>query len=557
MRVPSHAHRVAAPSLHVLVEGGVGEACGGGGVTICGETNLRDAGPQGGRQAHRARLATRVEHRAGQLEGAGLPACVPYGYDLGVGSWIVVARDTVHAVEHPSVRGHEHRSERPTAGSDVRDGKCYGAVKHRVGAGRFFHCDRVQPQAGGPGDKLGRVTPRTAFHLSGTALAVLLFVAHFSNDFFSGALSALLPTFQQRFGAGELTLAMLVATLSFSSSVLQPFFGAVADRLGRRVVAAGGVILSSAVLSSMAVAPSPLLLLPLLFFGGLGSAAFHPAGTSLARSAAKQKGGLALGVFSAGGTAGMSLGPLVIGLFIMQGWLPFAPLLMVPGVLFGLLIFLLVPPQPRDEHARASKIFDIELFKGPVGRLCLAGILRSMAWTSIINGAPLWLVNSRGLSPTDPVVFWTITTFTLSGAVGGIVAGLVEPRFTRTQLVTGTMLLATAPLFLMLMSQPGSVVYFALVAASGVLVNGGLPIMVVSAQDMAPHAVATASGMMMGLTWGTAGVLYLGVGALQEAIGMDLAMAISILPLLPGALIAHRVLTARATSVSAVPTNAP
>ncbi len=401
------------------------------------------------------------------------------------------------------------------------------------------------------------MTSRSAFHLSGTALAVLLFVAHFSNDFFSGTLSALLPTFQQRFAVGEFTLALFVATLSFSSSVLQPLFGAVADRLGRRVVAAGGVMLSSAVLSSMAIAPSPWLLLPLLLFGGLGSAAFHPAGTSLARSAAKRKGGLALGVFSAGGTAGMSFGPLVIGLFIMQGWLHLTPLLMVPGVLFGLLIYLLVPPQPRDEHARASKVFDIDLFRGPVGRLCLAGILRSMAWTAIINGAPLWLVNTRGLSATDPVVFWTITTFTLSGAVGGILAGLLEHRFSKTQLVTGTMLLALAPLFLMLVSVPGSVVYFALIAASGILINGGLPIMVVAAQDLAPHAVATASGMMMGLTWGTAGVLYLGVGALQQTIGLQAAMVVSILPLLPGALIAYRVLAPSTSSVVAAPKNVP
>ena len=135
--------------------------------------------------------------------------------------------------------------------------------------------------------------------VTGTSLAALLFLAHFCNDFFSGTLSALLPTFQVRFAAGELTLALFVATLSFSSSVLQPLFGAVADRLGRRVVAAGGVVLSSAVLSSMAVMPSPWLLAPLLLLGGLGSAAFHPAATSLARAAARRKGGLALGVFSA------------------------------------------------------------------------------------------------------------------------------------------------------------------------------------------------------------------------------------------------------------------
>jgi FSR family fosmidomycin resistance protein-like MFS transporter len=74
---------------------------------------------------------------------------------------------------------------------------------------------------------------------------------------------------------------------------------------------------------------------------------------------------------------------------------------------------------------------------------------------------------------------------------------------------------------------------------------------------MAPHAIATVSGMMMGLTWGTAGVLYLGVGAVQGAIGMNAAMAISVLPLLPGALIAYRVLGSRTTALAATPTNAP
>src|SRR5690606_26490822 len=133
-------------------------------------------------------------------------------------------------------------------------------------------------------------------------------------------------------------------------------------------------------------------------------------------------------------------------------------------------------------------------------------------------------------------VFWTITIFTVAGSIGGILAGLVERRFSRHALVTGTMLLAVAPLLLMLVVPPGSVTYFAMVALSGLLVNGGLPIMVMSAQDLAPHAVATASGMLMGLTWGTAGVLYLGFGALQGAIGMNAAMFLSIIPLLPGAL---------------------
>src|SRR5690625_3463740 len=90
---------------------------------------------------------------------------------------------------------------------------------------------------------------------TGLALSTLLFVAHATNDAFSSMLSALLPALQLRFGASETLLALLVATYSFSSSVMQPVFGALADRLGRRVTAATGVITSSAVLSLMALAP--------------------------------------------------------------------------------------------------------------------------------------------------------------------------------------------------------------------------------------------------------------------------------------------------------------
>lgn len=402
--------------------------------------------------------------------------------------------------------------------------------------------EALAPEAPTVSDTAHRGRHRRPALIGGTAVASLLFAAHFFNDLFSGTLAALLPTLQVRFGATETLLALFVASLSFSSSVLQPLFGAVADRLGRRLVAAGGVIVSSGFLSLIPVMPSPLMLVPLLLVGGLGSAAFHPAATALARQVARGKGGLALGIFSAGGTIGMAFGPLVIGLLIINGWLDFSPLLMVPGAVLGTLIYLLLPPQTRYKGARAARIFDIELFKGPVGQLCLAGILRSMAWTAVLNGAPLWLVSTKGLSATDPVVFWTITAFTASGAVGGIISGMVEARFSRQTLVTGTMLLALVPLAGLMLTQPGSILYFVSVVASGMLANGGLPIMVATAQDAAPHAVSTASGMMMGLTWGTAGVLYLGVGALQETIGMQAAMWISIIPLIPGALIVYRVL---------------
>jgi MFS transporter, FSR family, fosmidomycin resistance protein len=382
-----------------------------------------------------------------------------------------------------------------------------------------------------------RVTAGTALGLS-----ALLVVVHATNDAFSGMLSALLPTLQVRFTLSETALALFVATLSFSTSVTQPVFGVLADRWGRRRLAALGVMTSSSLLSLMAVAPTPWLLLVILLVGGLGSAAFHPAATGLARSIGGSRKGLVMSVFSAGGTVGVAVGPLVIGWLLMTGNLSLSPLLMIPGVLGGLALLAFVPAQPRPQGSAWPPLLDLSLLRGPVGVLAASGILRAISFVTFMNAMPLYLVARHGVAAESPVLFWTLTLFSTSAAVGGIVAGALERRLPRSLLVVASMLASLVPFGLLFVLAPGTGAYYLSVAAAGALVNAGLPLMVVAAQDLAPHAMGTASGLLMGFTWGTAGLLYVGIGALQEAAGLAPAMALAFLALVPAALLALRVI---------------
>jgi len=378
--------------------------------------------------------------------------------------------------------------------------------------------------------------------LTGTGLSGLLILVHATNDAFTSMLAALLPTLQSRFGLSEATLAFLVATLSFSSSVLQPFFGALADRLGRRLVGALGVVLSSSLLSLMGVVPDAWLLFLLLLLGGLGSAAFHPAATSMARSAGGENKALVVSLFSAGGTVGLALGPAII-LFVARNFgLEYSPLLMIPGVVLGVAMYLFTPPQERSRGAERPKLFDAALFRGPVGVLCASGVLRSVAYVTFTNAVPLWLVTTQGVARDSAVISNSLLAFSLAAGAGGILAGALGRRMSPQLLITGTMLLALPVLYGVLAVPVGSPLYYLLVVLAGALVNAGLPLMIVSAQDLAPHAVGTASGMLMGFTWGTAGVLYILVGWVQELIGLTAAMQLSYLTLIPGAALAFWVL---------------
>jgi MFS transporter, FSR family, fosmidomycin resistance protein len=133
------------------------------------------------------------------------------------------------------------------------------------------------------------------------------------------------------------------------------------------------------------------------------------------------------------------------------------------------------------------------------------------------------------------VLFSTLTLFSLGGrrrrrSWPGRWSGARRAQL----LIVSSMLASLVPFGLLFVVPPGTPGYFAAVAAAGALVNGGLPLMIVAAQDLAPHAVGAASGLLMGFTWGTAGLLYVGIGALQEVLGVLPAMALSYATAGPG-----------------------
>lgn len=377
--------------------------------------------------------------------------------------------------------------------------------------------------------------------LTGAHLAILLTLAHATNDAFANVLPVFLPMLQVRFGLGEATLAGFVALISISSNVLQAFAGVLADRWGRRRAAALGLILGSVLMSFLAVVPTVWILFLVLAFGGLGSAIFHPAAASMARAAGRRKG-LAMGLFTAGGPLGTALMPIVVLLVIREFGPGYVPLLAAVGVALGALLFLLAPVQSRATRTERGRIFDPALFAGPVGLLATAGILRAIAFISFTNAMPLYLVNVRGYAADAGAIGWTLACYSVAASLGVLASGALEGRLGRIRLVVGTMLVAIPLLLATLAAPAGSPVFYLLVALAGMFTNASIPLLVVSAQDLAPNAVATASGMLMGFTWGVAGVLYVGFGALQELVGIVPALTASFLFPAPAALLAFYVL---------------
>jgi MFS transporter, FSR family, fosmidomycin resistance protein len=376
----------------------------------------------------------------------------------------------------------------------------------------------------------------------GTALAVFLAFVHTVNDAITAILGALLPTLQARFDASPTLLALMVATFWIASSLTQPIFGALAEDVGLRLLAALGVVFASLFLSLVGVAPALYLVFILLVIGGLGSAALHPVGVTIAGGPTVRNRALGVGFFATGGMIGFALGPLLILYVVSRFGTGGTPWLMVPGLLLGAAVYFLLPIWEPHGRRPLRALFDWNLLRGPLGLLALGGSFAAVAFVTFTSSVPLWLVREHGYETDAALIGWTLALFALGAGIGALLGGFLAPRLGRPLTIVGSLLLAAVPFAGVVVLEPGSIAFFAAAALAGALIYTSSPVTVVVAQDLAPHAPAAASGMIIGMTSAVAGVLYIGLGRLQQAIGLDAGIAVGFVMVVPAALTALFVL---------------
>lgn len=151
------------------------------------------------------------------------------------------------------------------------------------------------------------------------AMGILLTIsaAHFLNDLLQSVIPASLPVLKE---ANALTFAevgLITLTVQITSSLLQPFVGAVSDRHPMPAALPCGMLLSGLgliLLAHAATLPAILISVALI---GCGSAVFHPESSRTAQDVSGGRRGFAQAVFQVGGNAGSAMGPIAAALVVI------------------------------------------------------------------------------------------------------------------------------------------------------------------------------------------------------------------------------------------------
>ncbi len=229
--------------------------------------------------------------------------------------------------------------------------------------------------------------------------------------------------------------------------------------------------------------------------------------------------------FVIGGNLGYALAPLLVGVAI--GWFGLTGLVLFifPGTIMAYLARGIPSQTMTAPRSGEDSITPLPVI--PIVILVLGAALRAWAIFASISYIPPLLIQ-RGLDLVTATGL--VTLMLLAGVVGQVMGGVLSDRYGRKEYSILGMTLSI-PVFLIFISTNGIVSYIALLLF-GLTLWSTFAVTVAVAQEMMPHNVGLASGLVLGLAVGGGGIGVAVTGALADTLSVETALSFLPLPIL-------------------------
>lgn len=160
------------------------------------------------------------------------------------------------------------------------------------------------------------------------------------NAYGIGALMGFLPLIAQRINVSVFQIGFVVSANLVTSSLLQRYFGIIADRSDKIKMTIIGSIMMLAALALMPFSTGFYTLLLFNILMGLGSAVSIPAGSAITANLGRKLGmGSVMGLFNTAFGVGGGIGPIVAGMVMLAAGLVFVFISSALVVLIGTVYF--------------------------------------------------------------------------------------------------------------------------------------------------------------------------------------------------------------------------
>ncbi len=339
-------------------------------------------------------------------------------------------------------------------------------------------------------------------------IILVLSLSHVCSDLTGAALPSIMPLFKNALGLSYAAVGTVIMVSNLTSSVIQPCFGYISDRIEMKWVLPVSLLLSYSGFSFTGLAPSYPVLLILVFVTGIGIASYHPQGMKLMHFFSGSRKVAGMSFFQVGGNLGMAMGPLLISYAMKWADLKGTLLFLIVGYPVAVILFFFV--RTFSLAAKQEK-YDSRSVRGSEGTgsrwtsmslLISAVCLRSWSHMGLVAFVPFYSIQVLKSDPAAAAQL--VFIFLMGGGVGTLIGALIADEIGHKVYFFLSMVFSV-PLLLILTTVTGFWVP-AILFLIGIMLISSFSVTIVMGQRLLPDRLGMASGIMTGLVIGMGGI---------------------------------------------------
>jgi len=357
----------------------------------------------------------------------------------------------------------------------------------------------------------------------------LLSVGHLFTDINQGAIPALLPFFIIEYHLSYAAAASVVFAANIASSLIQPLFGILTDRMSRPWLMPVGILLAGAGIGFSGWTDNYSIILVMVAISGIGVAAFHPEAAKMANRLSQSSKATGLSIFAVGGNAGFAFGPLLATGALLQWGAKGTLVFLIPSVITAAVIYWQFKDAADQQQGQQTVMKDDDEGQPKPDRwmpfLRLSGVVvaRSVLFFGLSTFIPLYWINV--LHEPAALGAAAVTILFTCGIFATLIGGRLADKYGHRRVIIGGWTLLIPLIFLL--------TYFkSTFAATALLLPISLGLfsiygpMMVTGQNYLPNRVGFASGVTIGLAVTIGGITAPLLGWIADIAGVQTALQI-------------------------------
>ncbi len=310
-----------------------------------------------------------------------------------------------------------------------------------------------------------------------------------------GFIIPLFPIYVAEMGASNFQLGLIVSGFTISQFFVQPFFGGLSDRFGRKPFMVGGMACYGLVAFLYVFAKDLFHVFLIRLLHGVGAGMIRPALSAFVIDQSPvERRGETIGLLSAVEMLGFAIGPFLGGMLYSLGGmsLPFLSCSALAFLAMGTIWVIIKEKAPGFETGRLPwvKRYGFSSFRLPdIRLLCLIGFAEAFVWGTIITLLPV-IASQMGVPPEK--IGWLFSSYFIVYILLQRPVGRWSDRQGRKKPILLGMTIYT--LAVLLLSQGGNLLFLIFVLA---IAGAGLgiysPSVRVAVADLSSEEVRGAS----------------------------------------------------------------